>query len=181
MSETTNEIRETVNAVLDYVDYCCQRLEISEEEQKKFFDFVGKDILIPTLKNTIMDALKTARYGTKPTRAGFGTGNESWQRPLKTGKKFELDFELDNLYFSTFDEAYQILSKLKEFANEYGQVTVGHLYELLGESSPYTMEYYGWDMFDLEHAKIFHKGTNIHKLELPKPVRLEYGPEKTDS
>jgi len=169
MSEVTNEIRETINTVLDCVDYCCNRLEVSEEEQRKFFDIVEKDIIVPTLKDTIMDALNTAMYGTKSSKYPRYPSRRVDYRSLKRNREI---YELDDMYFPTLEEAKEVLERLQEYASEFGQVTVGYLYELIGETSPYTAEYYGWRRIDLEDTEIPKEG-GAYMLKLPNPTRLE--------
>lgn len=170
MSEVTNEIRETINAVLDCVDYCCNRLEVSEEEQRQFFDVVEKDILMPSLKETIMSSLKTAIYGTKPSKYPRYPSHRVDYRALKHEPE---RFELDDVYFPTREEAESVRLKIEEYASEYDQVTIGYLYELIGEPSPYTAEYYGWHKDELPNHIIIEASRKGYRLVFPDPVRLE--------
>jgi len=169
MSEVTNEIRETINAVLDCVDYCCNKLGVSEEEQRKFFDIVENDILMPTLKETIMGYLKTAMYGTKPSKYPRYPSHRVDYRALKHEPE---RFDLNDLMFSTRAEAEVVLNRLIWYLHDYKEVTVGYLYELIGESSPYTAEYYGWTNLDDADIKVDCFGSK-YKLCLPRPIRLE--------
>jgi hypothetical protein len=80
------------------------------------------------------------------------------------------DFDLDNIVLPNRDAADLILTRMEDYIDDYDQVTVGYLMELMDESCPYTAEYYGWR--SLDHAMI-RRVRNGYKLILPRLVRLE--------
>lgn len=182
MSEATNEIREVVNAVLDCVDYCCDRFGISEEELKKIFDPIQKDILTPALKDVVLNSMQIAIWG-EPQKDKYGRPRIGY-RPVRNSRNYskpehddkQSEFKLDDFYFPTADEANIVLSRMEDYANRFGSVPVGYLYEIIGESGTYTSEHYGWDALRLDHAKVV-KERGGYRLVLPDPRYLE---EKRD-
>lgn len=175
-----------------------KRLETKETTAKKFVklflaedvedigEYLVKDLIIPTIKDVFLNFMTAALWGDR--RSGNSYRDSSGRRrtdyssisrssprrerdrdreDYSSGRK---DFDIDNLMFATREQADLVLTRLEDYIDDYGFVTVGYLLELLGESSAYTSEYYGWR--NLDRASVRRVG-NAHKLNLPRPVRIE--------
>lgn len=182
-----------------------KRVEVKETVWKKFKsdflaedvgdigDYLVKELIIPTIKDTFMNFLAAALWGDRrggtvyrDSRGQRRTDYNGISRTARVGSDREErsnsrrdrenysegrpDFDLDNIVFSTREEADIVLTRMEDYMDDYGQVTVGYLMELMDESCPYTAEYYGWR--NLDRASI-RRVRNGHQLMLPRPVRLE--------
>ena len=175
-----------------------KRVEVKETVWKKFkSDFLAedvndigeylvKDLIIPTIKDVFLNFMTAALWGDR--RSGSSYRDSSGRRrtdynsisrntPRRERERDREDyssdrrgFSLEDVVFATREEADITLTRMEEYIDDYGQVTVGYLYELMGESGPYTAEYYGWR--NLDRAAV-RRVSNGHKLVLPRPVRLE--------
>ena len=175
-----------------------KRVEVKETVWKKFkSDFLAedvndigeylvKDLIIPTIKDVFLNFMTAALWGDR--RSGSSYRDSSGRRrtdynsisrntPRRERERDREDyssdrrgFNLEDIVFATREEADMTLTRMEEYIDDYGQVSVGYLYELMDESCPYTAEYYGWR--NLDRAAI-RRVSNGHKLILPRPVRLE--------
>ena len=182
MSGNTNEIRTDVNAILDCIDYVCQRLDISQEDLDKAVKFVEDEVLTPgiklAMKNVLDDRVGKNRYVWNPRK-------EMYEKP-KTAHtaKDDWSYELDHLYFNTREEAELVVKNIESYAVDFDEVTVGYVFELMDESCSYEAEYYGWTadmildkiqiipfaMRNLNPDIIFREKVQVI---LPPPVRLK--------
>lgn len=184
MSKVTSEIREGVNVIFDCIDYVCDKLQISDEEQQKAFDYIMEEIVMPgvamSLTEKISEVLKSeeeTNHNSKrimrvPHDNGYKYIMSSHNESGLNKRKNDFTFELIDFCFATKEEAELVLSKLRDYANEFGNVTVGYLYELTDEFCPFIAEHYGWKVLDLENVKIIRQRCG-YRLVLPDPVRLE--------
>ena len=150
-------------------------------------DYLVKDLIVPTIKDVFLNFMNALLWGDR--RSGNGYRDNSRQRtnynrisstarvetPRRSSERTDYNeernqFNVDNIVFATKAEAEEILAKLEDYIEDYGQVTVGYLYELMDESGPWTVEYYGWR--SLRSARIT-RVQNGYSLDLPRPIRLE--------
>lgn len=152
--------------------------------------YLVRDLLVPGIWDMILDLLLMVRSGSN--RPGYSSGRLGLRRNERTNynsisqigkvrsqnenrfrdvKSTKSEFNLDNLLFRTRAEAEEVVRLMNEYIAEFGQVTVGYLYEIMGEtSSQWTVETYGWT--DLRDARISNV-RNGYLVTLPRPVRFE--------
>lgn len=173
MSGNTNEIRTDVNAILDCVDYVCQRLDISQEELDKAYDFFLNEVFAPGIKDGISKAL----FGEKHRKRYSEYKRNSYNTIRKTPRtaKDDWSYELDHLYFNTREEAKLVVERIESHAVDFDEVTVGYVFELMDESCSYESEYYGWTADMILYKIQILPCTNAKKVQviLPPPVRLK--------
>lgn len=168
MSGNTNEIRTDVNAILDCIDYVCQRLDISQEEVDKVYDFILNEVFTQGIKNGISKAL----FGEKPKKPRV-----DYNHKIPHTAKDDWSYELDHLYFDTATNAEKFRCSLMNLLDNYGSVTVADVYDIMTEvneeRAPFDARFYGWKQIDI-YGKI-----KIEPIEcggaqviLPPPVRL---------
>jgi len=154
-------------------------------------EYLVKDLIVPMVKDTIIDFMTAALWGDRRSGssyrdsngrrrtdyAGIGRssriGTDRSRRDDRDREDYSnprREFDIDNIVFRTREEADAVLTRMEDYMAEYGHVTVGYLYELMEESAPYTAEYYGWR--NLDRATIRRVGGG-HELRLPRPVRIE--------
>lgn len=75
-----------------------------------------------------------------------------------------------DLIFETRSEAERVLDAMNELIELYCTVRVADMYDLVGETSPYTANDYGWK--NLNTASVV-RVCNGYKLRLPSPIRID--------
>lgn len=72
--------------------------------------------------------------------------------------------------FDSRSSAEKVLEELDEYMKLYGTVSIADVYDLVGETSPYTANNYGWK--NLNTASIV-RVYNGYRLRLPSPIRID--------
>ena len=94
--------------------------------------------------------------------------NERYKSGEKGMKKDKGYFE--PIILETRKEANEVLNLLLTMVTDYGQASIADLYDLVGITSKFTDNEYGW--LDLSNASITI-GSNGYSLNLPKAKILE--------
>lgn len=150
--------------------------------KKYLFD----NVLIPTLKNTVLDSLSSIFYGrpyynntwgrgnatvTAYNRIATGIGslkpqNQPLQRDISPNRP-----SYDNFIFETLGEAEDVLRTLLALLEASGSVSLNDLYDAVGITAPFTDVYLGWT--DLSTATTAPARRGGWALILPKPKRID--------
>jgi hypothetical protein len=130
------------------------------------FDYVIKDVLLPAARDMVADAVsqgverlifgetRNRRPGSRGTSGGpvnysrYSTpsparrNDREESRPISRRARASHDF--DEIILSSRGEADDVLNKLYDMLEKYGTVSVSDLYDLVGSTSSYTDEKWGW-------------------------------------
>lgn len=138
-------------------------------------EYLISEVLIPGVKDTILDLMNMLFYGrprsknktggTYVSYNSFSGGGQKQRRPVRAGYIF------DDVIVETKDEAKDALAMLNEIIDRYGEASVGDFYEIVGiTSNGYTDRQYGWR--DIRDAYI--RGTREgYLIHLPRCVELD--------
>lgn len=105
------------------------------------------------------------RYAVNPGNRRDRTEPPAQTRRAKTAQAF------DELVLETRAEADEVLTMLFSCIEEYGQVTVSDLYDMLGMSADFTDEKWGWE--DMRGSTITRVKGGGYLLDLPRPKTLD--------
>jgi hypothetical protein len=158
--------------------------------------YVMMDVLLPAAKDTIADAVSqgverlifgesrstSRRTGYRPggsTSSYTSYNRMSSSRPNSLARRDEeprysslrgggIDF--DDIILATRVEAEEVVDRMFDMLAKYEVVTVPDLYDLLGQTVPYTQEKYGWT--DLRGAGVT-RITSGYLLDLPRPEQIK--------
>lgn len=128
------------------------------------------DIIVPGFKTLIFDTFTEIlsimlfnesggayRPRTGAPKRGDRTSYRSYyDKGVKKYETHDIPFDPDTIIVSTLSEAHQVLDELANIISTYGQASVAEYYDIVGISSNWTDNRYGW--------------TNIHSASI-KPVR----------
>lgn len=157
--------------------------------------YLFQEVLVPALKDMatsmVTQGIEKAMYGEVrsprggTTRGGYSTGNVyrphvSYDRPSAargsglSPSARRLDphpsaDRIEDIVVETKFEAQSIIDALFNTVHEYGQATVGHLNNLIGQTSVYTDHNWGWTNLESMTARRVSGG---YLLELPPPEPL---------
>jgi len=152
------------------------------EDADSVKQYVLVDILIPAIKNTILDIITDSanmifggsarRKGNTPaSRVSYG-GFYNNPRPAsrRDERTIKPRYSYDELYFETRNDAMDVLGCLEEALDRYGQVTVADLYDAAGLTGEFTDNDYGW--ISLSTADIVRTRQG-YIIKLPRPLPIE--------
>lgn len=160
-------------------------------EAKGAASYVLYDVLIPAAKDAVADAFSQgiermlfgevrsrSRRGASagPTtytsygRYSSGPANVRREEPRNISKKARGAHDFDEIILATRPEAEEVIDRLNELLSRYGSASVGDMYELVGITSNYTDEKWGWT--DLRGSEII-RVRDGYLLDLPRPDSLD--------
>lgn len=141
--------------------------------------YLIKDVLVPTIKTTIMTVVDMMFNGDirgkgGPNRPAVRVSyNDYYDRgPTKkrpSDENAKVSFNYDELVFADRGDAEAVLRGLREAIGRFGTVSVGDLYDMAEVTCDYTAYNYGW--MDLQSAYVF-RGSQGYTIKLPRAMPL---------
>lgn len=160
-------------------------------EGQGIFDYIFYDIIVPATKNMIIDSISDG------VAMAFGEAPRG-RRRRNTGSRYDYDRvsyverdrrddryrgddrrslrkastirDFENLNFTNKDDADEVIGRLVDIIDQYGQASVADLYEAAGVTAPdYTVGNYGWYNLGSASPRRVRDG---YTLDLPRPVLL---------
>lgn len=150
-------------------------------------DYVLHDILVPAVKNIVVDAISGGieqiiygeqRRGRNIIRDGkrsyVSYSNYSDDRDRRSStrdrdRSARSRHDFDNIIFESRPEAEDVLSNLSDLVRDYGAASVADFYDLSGLTSDFTDNRYGWD--SLAGART-ERARNGYIIVLPRTILL---------
>lgn len=143
------------------------------------------EVVIPSVKNMLYDAISGGfqmllwgeiRDGGKRGRNGPYVDYASRSRYSTTSSKRDdppfkkAHRNIDDVYFETKSDAYNVLDNLMAAVDKYGEVRVSDLNDLIGEAGEFTDEKFGWTNLSRAEIKRYRNGW---LLVLPNVIPLD--------
>lgn len=148
--------------------------------------YVIHDILVPAAKNTVTDlitgGLEMMLFGEvrgSRTKRDKGRSHVSYSNYYKADHRDEsrkasnrnrAAHDFDDIILETRGEAEEVLSHLVDLTIDYGMASVADLYDLVGITSNFTDNKFGWA--DLNSASV-QRVRNGYMIHLPKTISLD--------
>lgn len=160
--------------------------EFLAEDLKTVKDRIVVDYLLPMLKNGLWSifnsAISIALFGEDRSRGGSGNYSgsrnqrnsyDNYYQGGQNSRQGNLNrpaqHTLQNLDFEFRGDADDTLAQMNDAIRQYGQVSVGDLWDLMGVSNENTDYNYGWYRLDDAYIKGIPGG---YRLMLPHTVPL---------
>lgn len=140
------------------------------EDAANVKSYIVMDVLVPAVKKAISDIVRDGidmiLYGeSKGRKSSSASGYVSYRdysrsddRDRFRDSRSRSSYAHDDIILDSRGEAEEVLTRMDELIDTYGNVSVADLYDLVGKSSEYTDNKYGW--------------TNIRNAE---PIRVRNG------
>lgn len=153
------------------------------EDVSNVKDYVLFDVVVPSIKKALYDlvvgALDMTLFGGRGNSDkryisdkisykdynGISRRNDS-RRSEPRGRSYSYD----DIVLETRGEAESVLSRMDEIIDEYGEVRVADLYDLVGITGEYTDNKYGWT--NIHNAKAV-RTRDGYRLEMPRAILLK--------
>ena len=151
------------------------------EDLKTVRDHIVKDVAIPSLKNVIVDlvwkTINMVMFGDDRHRAPSGTSyatpsrvsyNQYSNRNNTARTAVATPINYQDVIFSSRGDAEEVLSQMADAVATYGSVSVADFYDLVGMTSNYTDNKYGW--YEIQGRAYVQPVSGGYIIRLPKPV-----------
>lgn len=153
------------------------------EDAAKVKDYILMDVIVPSIKKAIYDlivgALDMSLYGgrgggrrpiaDKISYTDYNSVGRRDDRPYSRTQTVS-GYSYDDIVLETRGEAEAVLSRMDEVMEEYGQVRVADLYDLVGVSGNYTDNNYGWT--NIRNADIV-RVRDGYKIKMPRALPIK--------
>jgi hypothetical protein len=149
------------------------------EDAEKVKSYILMDVLLPTIADGITDVLKKsidAIFGRKSSSRDSRSSKVSYRSYYDnpdsrgTSTKARSVYDYDDIIFDSRGEAEEVLDRMDELVELYGNVSVAEFYDLAGISSEYTSNKYGWT--NIHTAKIVRVSGDGYMIKLPRVMPL---------
>ena len=160
------------------------------EDANSVGEYVVKDIVVPTIKDLLFDAVRGAlemvlwgsttkhrsRKNTPYNSLNDGVyhynGNSNSSKRDRDYRRSKSDdfFNVSEVMLESRIDAENVLDSLRMALEEYPAVSIADFYDTLGQSAPHTAYKYGWK--DLRDADIRHCKDGYY-IDFPQPRPLD--------
>jgi hypothetical protein len=154
------------------------------EDIHKVKDYIVKDVIMPTIKDTIWTVIARGSermlYGEsghspKNSKLPFINYNGLFKSNTPTipaASSNTSQYSVDNIILEDRGDAEKVLAAMHAHITEFGEVSISTLYELIGEPiGDFMCTRWGWR--SLNTAGIMRTSNGGYKLDLPRPVSLK--------
>ena len=155
------------------------------EDLETVEDYLTQDVIIPAIKETISSIVRNGidmiLFGeVKATSANkqggpivnygsYSNKSNTYDRSSYRSYNNRNRLDLGDIIFSSRGEAEEVLSHLVDLTLDYGEASVGDFYDLVGVTTTFTDNSWGWK--DLSKTSVSRvRGGYI--INLPKPYNL---------
>lgn len=152
--------------------------------------YIGKEVLLPAIRDAIsdighgaIDSMFFREPGYTERRGRKDRGNSyipydkasykaSSDRDRRTSSEKRSSRDIYNIYLDSRGEAEEVIFRLVDHIEQYGDASVSDLYDLVGITGNFTDNKYGWT--NLSTAKVVRRrGGTDYCLDLPTPELLD--------
>ena len=147
-------------------------------------NYIIMDVIVPSIKKAVYDlivgTLDMSLYGGRGSGGKRPTADKiSYKDYSSVSRRDERSYgstrtasgyAYDDIVVETRGEAEAVLSRMDEIMDEYEQVRVADLYDLVGISGDYTDNKYGWT--NIRNARVV-RTRDGYKIEMPRAIALK--------
>ena len=155
-----------------------------EDDVENVKEYIVKDVVIPTIKRTIYEAVTgaldmfffggTGRGSTRSTADKISYNNYSRyssNRNTRTTTRSTTSYSYDDVILDSRGEAEEVLARMDELIDTYGIVSVADFYDLVGVTCNYTDNRYGWT--NIRNAQVARDRNGGYRIKMPKAMPLD--------
>ena len=142
--------------------------------------YIIDDLIIPTLKRTIVDAIKNSAEmiflgkvsdrGSSRSGASYVSYRDYSRRDDRRPSESRSRFDYDEIRFDSRMDAEAVLDQMYDMIKRYGIVTVSDMYDMADLTAPYTGNRYGW--MSLRNADV-ERTSDGYKIRLPRASAID--------
>jgi len=147
-------------------------------------DYILTDALLPSVKGVIHDIIcnsadimlgETRKRGARAPSVRVSYREcypEQDDRRPRSRPRSSSTYDYDDIIFDNRVDAEEVLYKMEELVKNFGNVSVGDMFDMVGLSCEFTANKYGWkDLQDILNAHVERTGGAWH-ISLPTPILI---------
>lgn len=153
------------------------------EDIKNVKSYVFMDVLVPAIKKAIYDiftdGIDMILYGetgrgrrSNSGRVQYGSFYDKRGDRRSEPGRGRASYSYDDVTIESRGEAEEVLDRMSEAVEVYGCVSVADLYDLVGISSSFTDNKYGWTKATFRNVSIKHVRDG-YQLDLPRAMPID--------
>lgn len=145
------------------------------ESAETIKDYILFDVMVPQIKNTIIDSIEMVLFGKvrtngerKKTNGTVYNFNSiySGNRTSSTTNSGRSPYASGDIILETKQDADDVLEAMLAYLEQFGYVSIAELNDLIGVTGEFTDEKYGWT--NLRDARVMRAGRDGYLLKLPR-------------
>lgn len=147
------------------------------EDRSKARDHIVNDLLVPAVKNFIIDMITVLLKGSSGSgasertvdRVSYRNYDRDYDRSRPVASTARRAYAYDDVVLKNRGDAEMVLDQMRDVIYTYGFASIADLYEFAGLKSNYTDTKYGWS--DLRDADIVEvRGEWLIKMPRVTPI-----------
>ena len=154
------------------------------EDAANVKSYVIMDVLVPGIKNAIYDIVtnsfdmilfggtggrKKSSSGSKVSYRSYYDDRRDDRRESRYSDRNRFDY--DDIEFDHRGDAEAVRNEMIDCIERYGMVSVADMYDMAGQTAPYTGNKFGWTSIRTSEIKRVRGGKYI--IELPKAIAFD--------
>ena len=156
---------------------------ISTEDVGNLKSYLLEDVIIPTIRNTIWDAITnsldmilfggTGRRGKSlSSKVSYRDYYDEKRRGgSRSNERKRSGYDFDDIVLETRGEAEEVLERMDELIDTYSFASIADLYDLVGITCDYTDNKYGWT--NIRNAEPIRVRGGGYMLKMPKALPID--------
>ncbi len=152
------------------------------EDVSNVKSYIFMDVLVPAIKKAVSDIVTDGvdmmLYGSTGGRSSRKTGSRVSYRTYyddrrserREGTSYSGRFDYEDIVYTNRGEVEAVRDQMFDLVERYGVVTVADMYDMSGETAPYTSNKYGWT--SVRTAEII-RVSDGYILKLPKAMPID--------
>lgn len=142
--------------------------------------YIVQDVVVPTIKDTLLEVAKRLLWGGDSDRGSRGTSSKisytryydrNNDRRASTEPRSSNRFDCDEIIINSRGEAEEVLVRMEEVIGTYGVVSVLDFYDMVDLTAPHTANKYGWT--ELGSAKVVPVRGGGYIIKLPRALPID--------
>lgn len=140
--------------------------------------YLFMDVLVPTIKKVIFEIITNGAdmmlNGEVRDRKRSSVSQVSYRDYSKNDRTYSSrssGFDLDDIVFDNRGDAETVLDQMSDVLDRYNIVSVAELYDMIGQTAPFTANRWGWT--SIRTAEVIRGRGGDYYLKLPKPKPID--------
>lgn len=146
--------------------------------------YILQEVIVPAAKNMLADAASQgaermlfgdsrgrSKVSGRPSYTSYSSySRQDRDRPRELSRKARAIHKFDEIILTDRGEAEEVLDRLVDLTHTYETASVADLYDLIGITSDYTDDQWGWSDLRLAQVARVRGG---YLIDLPRPVPID--------
>lgn len=147
------------------------------EDVKDVKSYILLDIIVPAIKRAIVSTVEglfgeagSRKGNTNASYVSYRNYSDNRNDRVASTNRTRTGYSYNDIILDSRGEAEEVLTRMDELIDTYGEVTVADLYDLVGVTGEYTDNRYGWT--SIKNAEVVRAHGGGYLIKLPKALPI---------